>query len=426
METLFIGSTGPYVMLIQSLLNRIGYHVGPVDGIFGLTTQQAILAFQRNNNLVPDGVVGPATWNLFEHFIKGYDTYTIKPGDTFYKIAQKYYTTVDAILTANPGINPNQLMIGQKIIIPYGIDVVPIDVNYTYWLMEKNIEGLKARYPFLEVGVAGTSVLGKNLYYIRLGTGPNHVFYNGAHHALEWITSPMLMKFIENFAKTYAKGGNMHGYYIPDIWKRSSIYIIPMVNPDGVDLVVEGLKPTNPYYNQLLQWNNTGLPFSQVWQANIKGVDLNLNYPAGWEIAKALEHQNGIFGPSPSGYGGPSPLSEPESSAVSNFTKQHLFSLVIAFHTQGKVIYWQYENMAPPIAYLIAQQFATINGYSIEVPAPSAAHAGYKDWFIQEYKKPGYTLEVGLGKNPLPISQLGPIYVENEGVLLLAAVTFAT
>ena len=60
------------------------------------------------------------------------------------------------------------------------------------------------------------------------------------------------------------------GYNIQQIWNSSSIYIIPMVNPDGVNLVLEGLKPDNPYYNELLQWNDTGQPFSQVWQMCIR------------------------------------------------------------------------------------------------------------------------------------------------------------
>ena len=77
-----------------------------------------------------------------------------------------------------------------------------------------DIDGLEARYPFIETGVAGKSVLGKNLYYIRLGEGPNEVHYNGAHHALEWITTPLLMKFIENFCNAYSLGYSIRGYNV--------------------------------------------------------------------------------------------------------------------------------------------------------------------------------------------------------------------
>ncbi|MEA4846247.1 MAG: M14 family metallopeptidase [Clostridiaceae bacterium] len=422
METLRLGSRGPSVKLVQSLLVRIGYDPGPVDGIFGQQTREAVREFQLDNGLEPDGVVGPATWGRFERFLIGYDTYTIRPGDTFYNIARRYYTSVNAIMTANPGVDPANLRVGQIITVPYGIDVVFTDIDYTYEIMDRDIRGLKARYPFIEVGIAGKSVLGKNLYYIKLGNGPSEVFYNAAHHSLEWITAPLLMKFVENFARGYARGTNIQGYNIRELWNRGSIYIMPMVNPDGVDLVLEGLKRDNPYYSQLLSWNNTGLPFSQVWNANIRGVDLNRNYPASWEEAKAQEPSLGVYGPGPTRYGGPSPLSEPETQTVVNFTRQHNFKLVIAYHTQGRVIYWLYKGIRPPRAYEIANIFSDITGYAVSDVPYEAAYAGYKDWFVEQYRRPGYTFEVGIGRNPISISQFDTIYRENEEVLLLAPI----
>jgi g-D-glutamyl-meso-diaminopimelate peptidase len=405
---------------LQSLLAQIGYNAGPVDGIFGQATRQAVLAFQRNNGLAPDGIVGPATWGRLEPFIRGYDRYTIRQGDTLYQIARRFHTTVQAITTANPGINPNNLAVGQTITVPYGIDVVLTDIDYTYEIMEKNIQGLKARYPFLEVGTIGTSVLGKNLYYIRLGQGQNEVFYNGAHHGLEWITTVLLMKFVENFARAYASGASIRGYNLQQIFNRSSIYIVPMVNPDGVDIALRGPRPDNPYYSNLLQWNRTGRPFSQVWQANTRGVDLNRNYPASWELGKEQEASLGVTGPGPTRYGGPFPLSEPETQAMVQFTNRHDFRLVIAYHTQGQVIYWLYQNIVPPQALEIAELFARVSGYEVSRTPPEAAYAGYKDWFIQQFNRPGYTIEAGIGTNPLPISQFGTIYRDNEEILLLA------
>ena len=420
MEVLRLGSAGPNVKLIQSLLSKIGYRPGAIDGAFGPRTQRAVIQFQQNNGLDPDGVVGPATWSLFEKFLRGYDVYYIRAGDTLFNIARRYYTSVNAILTANPGLNPNALRIGQRIIVPYGIDIVFTDIDYTYEIMERNIQGLRVRYPFLEIGVAGKSVMGKNLYYLKLGRGSRQVFYNGSHHANEWITSPLLMKFTENFLKAYSTGSSIRGYNIPSIWNSSSIYIIPMVNPDGVDLVLNWPNLTNPAYQQAAQLNTTGLPLPQVWKANIKGVDLNLNYPAEWEKEHALEISAGITGPAPRDYGGPAPLSEPESSAIVNFTRQHNFRLVIAYHTQGEVIYYQFKNLTPPESLQIAQTFARASGYAISENPVEAYYAGYKDWFIQEYRRPGFTIEVGLGINPIPISQFPTIYNQNEEIMLLA------
>lgn len=420
MNTLNLGSRGPDVKLIQSLLSKIGYSPGPIDGVYGAQTRQAVLRFQRDNGLLADGIVGPATWQAFEVLLNGYSFYYVQRGDTIYNIARKFYTTPDAIITANPQINPDLIYIGQRLTVPYGIDVVFTDIDYTYEIMERNIYGLKARYPFLEIGTIGRSVLGKNLYYLRLGNGTREVSYNGAHHSLEWITTPLLMKFTENFLKAYSMGTLMRGYNVRDIWNQSSVYIVPMVNPDGVDLVLNGLNRSNPYYNSLLQWNQTGKPFSEVWNANIRGVDLNRNYPASWEEAKAQEAALGVYGPGPTRYGGPAPLSEPESSAMTNFTRQHNFRLVLAYHSQGRVIYWNYLNLAPPESLRIANLFSRASGYAVADVPYEAAYAGYKDWFIKEYRRPGFTIEVGLGRNPLPISQFNTIYNNNEEILLLS------
>ena len=422
MQTISRGSSGPDVRVVQSLLNRIGYNAGPVDGIFGSGTYQAVTAFQTNNSLVPDGIVGPATWAVLDRLLRGYDTYTVRPGDTLYQIARAYYTSVDAIITANPGIDPNVIMVGQRLVIPYGIDVVTLDVAPTYEIVQRQIEGLKARYPFLETGSIGRSVMGRELYYIRLGTGPREVSYNASHHANESITTPVLMKFAENYAKAYAAQGSIQGYDIRELYNLTSIYLVPLVNPDGGDLVAYWPNYDDPAFANAARLNRTGLPLPSVWKANIRGVDLNLNYPADWEKEKEEELEQGITGPAPRDYGGEAPLSEPESRAMADFTRAHNFRIVIAYHTQGEVIYWQFKDYAPPVALTIANQFAAITGYAVEAGTPEAAYAGYKDWFLQEFRRPGYTFEAGWGVNPIPLSQLPSIYQENEGALLLGAV----
>lgn len=423
MRTLRLGMSGTDVMEIQAMLQKTGYNPGPVDGVFGPQTQAAVIRFQTANGLVPDGIIGPATYAAMQPYLLGYDVYTIQNGDTFYNIARRYNANLTLLLAANPGVNPNNLQPGQQIIVPYRFNVVDTNISYTYDIMQRDIRGLKARYPFLETGSAGRSVVGRDLTYIRLGTGPNQVFYNGAHHSLEWITSVLLMKFIEEFSRAYATGETLSRGYSPrNIWNSSSIYIIPMVNPDGVELVLNGLSPDNPNYEDLIVWNNGSTDFSTVWQANNHGVDLNHNYNAAWQLSKDAEAEYGITGPGPTRYSGTAPESEPESRAVADFTRAHNFRLVIAYHSQGRLIFWDFMNLAPPEGRTIGEQFSRASGYTLAETTGIASYAGYKDWFIQDYRKPGYTMEVGLGRNPLPISQFNQIYSDNLEVLLLASI----
>jgi g-D-glutamyl-meso-diaminopimelate peptidase len=149
---------------------------------------------------------------------------------------------------------------------------------------------------------------------------------------------------------------------------------------------------------------------------------LNLQYPAGWEQAKSIKFAQGFTKPAPRDYVGPYALSEPESRAVWEFTRANNFTITLSYHTQGGVIYWKFLDYNPPKSYEIAQRFSRLSGYLVEDTPYASGFAGYKDWFIQDYNRPGYTIEVGLGENPLPISQLPEIYRQNLGILAEAAI----
>lgn len=292
--------------------------------------------------------------------------------------------------------------------------------GYTYQKLQSDIAELKATYPFLEIGSIGYSVLGKSIPYIRIGRGQKEVFYNASFHANEWITTPVLMKFIEDYAAQYALNGNLGQFSARQIFNAVSLYVVPMVNPDGVDLVTGGLQAgDNPYKNaQIIASEFPNIPFPSGWKANIDGVDLNLQFPAGWQQAKEIKYSQGYNKPAPRDFVGEGPLVAREALAVYNFTLQHNFRLVIAYHTQGQEIYWTFQNYNPPMAQFIGEQFSRLSGYELAEVPYNSSFAGYKDWFIQNYNRPGYTIEAGIGQNPLPIEQFSEIYRDNFGILL--------
>lgn len=419
-KVLRVGATGPQVQLLQLGLTKAGYETN-TDGIFGEHTKQNVIAFQRAEDLDPDGIAGTLTWNRLMPYLKGYMMYTVRRGDSLYKIATQLGTSIFALKTANPNIDIYNLGVGTRLVVPFTFPIVPTTISFTSLVLELVMTGLKARYPFIGVGSAGKSVMGKELYYLKIGTGERQVFYNASHHGNEWITTPLLLNFAEEYAKAYSTGGNIFGISAAKLFNKSTLYIMPMVNPDGVDLVTGELDHGKFYESaKNIAAGYPDIPFPSGWKSNISGIDPNLQYPAGWETAREIKFAQGYVSPAPRDYVGTAPLEAPESRAVYEFTLKNDFDLTISYHTQGEVIFWQFLDYRPDDAYETAQRFSKLSGYEVAQAAYESSFAGYKDWFIQEYNRPGYTIEAGIGISPLPISQFDKIRADNLGIITTA------
>ena len=290
------------------------------------------------------------------------------------------------------------------------------------------LSALAARYPFLQAERLTTTAFGRPVYAVSLGCGPRKVLCTGAHHANEWITATLLLKFLEDLCRAFREGGTLAGVSAAAILETATIHTVPMVDPDGVALVTGEIGPGSAEYEKARQMAAfyPGIPFPQGWKADLLGVDLNLQYPAGWLRAREIKFSQGYTRPGPRDYVGRSPLSQREPLALAAYTEQLDPQLVIAWHTQGREIYWQYQDYAPAEARALGEEFARVSGYDLADTPYSSSFAGYKDWFIQEFRRPGFTVEAGLGENPLPLSQFPTIYRDNLGIFTTAAMGLST
>ena len=301
--------------------------------------------------------------------------------------------------------------------------IVKTDVPMTSQLCENTILELVKAYPFLRTELLTETAFGRKIRTLVLGKGKRKVIYSAAHHANEWITTPLLLKFAEEFAERFESGGRIFGVDAKKLSETVTIYLVPMVDPDGVDLVTGAIKEGEGQYEIARRMGAVypDIPFPEGWKANLLGVDLNLQYPAGWQRAREIKFSQGYRYPGPRDYVGRAPLSQKESRSLAGYTEYIDPDLILAYHAQGKEIYWQFDDIEIPGARELGQRLADVSGYTLTEPAENSSYAGYKDWFIKVFRKPGYTIEVGEGVNPLPIEQFDEIYRDNLGILVTAA-----
>ena len=420
MKVLKIGDEGIAVQQLTLALGRAGYSAGGIKNTFDDGVHRALVAFQNSVGISADGIAGEVTYGELMPYLTGYTTVSLGQGQTVESLARDYGTTPEAIRIANPYLSA--FVPGANVTVPLGFDVVPTNVDYSYELTQLITDGLKARYPFITTESAGESVMGKELTLIKIGSGNKKVFYNATHHANEWITTPVLLKFAEEYLKALTAGESIASVSAEILFGSTTLSLMPLVNPDGMDLVTGAISADSPYYIDArnIASSYPNISFPSGWKANIKGTDLNLNYPAMWERAKEIKFSQGYTTPAPRDFVGASPLSEPESRGVYNLSVKEDYILTVSLHTQGEVIYWKYLDFLPPRSEEIADELARVGGYTKAITPYASGFAGYKDWFISYYNRPGYTIDIGRGDNPLPITDFDSIYPNVEKMLVKA------
>lgn len=289
-------------------------------------------------------------------------------------------------------------------------------------LQTARLRRLRAEYPFVYSKTLTKTAHGRAVEALQIGQGDTKLLLTAGHHANEYITSMMLWELIERYCRALCCGGTFGGVPAGELYHNAMIYAVPMVNPDGIDLVTGAIAPDSAEYRAAweIAARYPDIPFPSGWKANLDGTDLNLNYPAGWDDARRIKAELGVSAPAPRDYPGPRPLSEPETMALAGYTCCVHPDLVLAWHTQGRVIYHRFGALRLPRGEQLAAAFSAVSGYALEDVPPESANGGYKDWFIQRFRRPGFTIEAGLGENPLPLSQLEQLCGENERLLALA------
>lgn len=333
-------------------------------------------------------------------------------------------------ITANQSVDLLELDKGKGIISFYGqearinmADFVHIDLlqpkkNLTYEEMVYFLQVVAALYPeFTKLEQIGKSVEGKAIYAIRIGNGQKEVLLDASMHAREHMTTNVLAEMIDTYSIHYENKSVYGGYNVRNTLEQTAIWFVPMMNPDGVTLVQSG--PKSLKNGELATKINGSLNFNR-WKANVRGVDLNDNFASGWEKIKG-----GNKKPAYMAYKGPSTFSEPEAKALRDFVKKHKFKTYVSYHSSGQIMYWfNYQKAAQSKRdQALAKSLSKITGYKVMPPQYLPGSGSSADWFIQETKMPGITLEISpyVGEKPVPLTKWDAIWRQNNKVGLYLA-----
>ncbi|MDO3411269.1 M14 family zinc carboxypeptidase [Saccharibacillus sp. CPCC 101409] len=293
---------------------------------------------------------------------------------------------------------------------------------YTYGVLTRDIRELAERYPeLIEYQSIGKTPYGREIWAVGLGGGEAAVFFNGSHHAREWLTTTLNMTMIEQYAMAYTAGGTFEGYNVRDLLGKTKIWFVPMVNPDGVALQQAGLQSFPVSAHKALIAMNDGSDNFKRWKANAQGIDLNRQYDTNW-----ANLVNNYYNPHWMGHKGTAPVTTLENKALVAFTYEIDPEIAVSYHSAGRILYWNFRT--PAVNYArdkrLADIFTSLTGYSQVSPSFNAnGGGGYTDWFIQQFGRPAFTPEIGIknGETSLPLSAFTEEWRRNKKIGLWIA-----
>ena len=233
-------------------------------------------------------------------------------------------------------------------------------------------------YHLLNAEIIGYSVLKQPIIGYQLGypTAPRRLLITAGMHAREWITSLALKNWLQQR---------------PNIPNDLSIAIVPICNPDGIKLATQGSQHLSHYRQKWLRQINHNSDDFRLWKANLRAVDLNVNFNANWGQGKF-----NIKIPAPANYIGPEPHSEPENRALLSFIKKFQPTVSLALHSKGNVIYYSREE-----DQATANRLATITDFPAILSKDS--FGGLTDYLATRHNIPSFTIELGDDKLSHPI-----------------------
>lgn len=290
----------------------------------------------------------------------------------------------------------------------YEKDLLYIEAKdeYSYSDMLSDAKLLSEKYPeLIEISSIGKSEEGRDLTLILLGNqdAKINIMIQASIHAREFITTTVLISQIDYMLKNLDVKYKLSGFTFREILDKICFHIVPMSNPDGVEIVQSGV--ISPLYT-----GKTSNIDHRLWKANAKGIDLNANFDALWENYKSP------LAPSPEKYKGKNPESAAESKALANYVRNNPIDITLSYHTMGSVIYWDFPNQDKMNELNLSLSSKIVPESGFRLLSDPYTCAGFRDWAILQ-GIPSLTVELGVGKVPSVFDEFSQIWCRSKNVI---------
>ena len=257
--------------------------------------------------------------------------------------------------------------------------------------LQKNIN-LCVKNANIDTFIIGKTYLGQDIYAFHKGLySGKQLLITGGIHAREYISSFVVLRLLQD-------------YHMP-----FGCYFVPAVNLDGIALSLNGLDFIKDIdlKNMLLRLNNHSTDF-KLWKANIRAVDLNTNFDAGFGESKFCKTL-----PCFSGFAGEYVNSECETKALVNFVNNLNISYSLAYHSKGNVVYYGFEGLNNKILKKEREMaFFFAKNLKYKKVRSLGSTGGLGDYLAYKHSIPSITIELGNDKlsHPIGLGYLDRLY----------------
>lgn len=387
-------------------------------GYTGATTDFTIIAThdelaQNNKCFVRDGRIFASARDVAAaaNTTLSFNDWVISFGTDGKTVDRALFGEINPLVNVDSYIYDTYCYTPQHCVYPYQA--------YSHEFVVNDANKLAKMYPeIIKVGSIGQSVEGRDLVLIEFGKGEKKIFVCGTHHAREYISTTYLMYAIDRFAYMYKTGINETEYDIRSILDNVTFCIVPMVNPDGVNLVQNGInatkEPEKVAAMQITEGKENGY---RAWKANINGIDPNWNYDKDWD-----KNREKASSPASTGYNGIEPNTEPETRAVSAYVDSQPFEAYLSMHTQGKLLYWAEDTTNPTNLGALVKKDTGFTLIREDTPEKLNGVGGsFFDYVFRKYKKATMTVELCnyIGPKPYPDASFDKVWEPAKNVLLI-------